>query len=184
LWHRRNLLAQGAILGGAGLLAACGFRPLYGPDGERASGAGFSAEPRLLQELAAVRVTRIPERSGQLLRRMLERRFESMGPGTPARYELQTSFSTTVEALGFRRSGVVSRVRAVGSAPWTLTDGGTPPTVLGRGLARTLDSFNLPDLQFFAAEVAQADMERRMLDELGDRIVIGVAAALRQRLQA
>ncbi len=183
MWHRRNLLAQGAILGGAGLLAGCGFRPLYGPDGER-TGADFSGEPRLLQEMAAVRVARIPERNGQILRRILERRFEALGPGTAARYELQTALRTTVEGLGFQRDGNISRVRAIASAPWTLTDGGAPPTVLGRGLARSLDSYNIPSLQFFAADVAREDAERRLIEELGDRIVIGVAATLRQRLRA
>lgn len=180
MWHRRNLLA----LGGATLLAGCGFRPLYGPDGARGGGDDFRGEPRLVQEMAAVRVASIPERGGQLLRRMLERRFESLGPGTAARYELQVSFSTTIEALGFQRDGNVTRVRAIGSAPWTLTDGGTPPTVLGRGLARTLDSYNIPSLQFFAADISREDTERRMVEELGDRVVMGVAAALRRRLQA
>jgi LPS-assembly lipoprotein len=183
LWHRRKLLAQGAILGGAGLLAGCGFRPLYGPDGERGAN-DFSAQPRLVQEMAAIRVARIPERSGQLLRRMLERRFEALGPGTAARYELQAAFQTSVEALGFQRDGTISRVRTIASAPWTLTDGGTPPTVLGRGLARTLDAYNFPALQFFAADISREDAERRLIEELGDRIVIGVAAALRQRLRA
>jgi len=177
---RRNILA----LGGATLLAACGFRPLYGPDGARSGANDLAAEPRLVEEMAAVRVARIPERGGQQLRRMLERRFESLRPGTAARYELQAAFNITVEGLGFRRDGNISRVRAIGSAPWTLTDGGTPPTVLGRGLARTLDSYNIPSLQFFAADVSREDLERRMVDELGDRIVLGVAAALRRRLQA
>lgn len=180
MWHRRNILA----LGGATLLAGCGFRPLYGPDGARSGGDDFRAEPRLLEEMAAVRVANIPERGGQLLRRMLERRFESLRPGTAARYELQASFGVTTEALGFQRDGNVSRVRAIASAPWTLTDGGTPPTVLGRGLARTLDSYNIPSLQFFAADISREDTERRMVEELGDRIVMGVAAALRRRLQA
>lgn len=187
MWHRRNLLALGRLgvgLGvGLGVLGACGFRPLYGPDGERA-GADFSAEPRLLEEMAAIRVANIPERNGQLLRRMLERRFEALRPGTAARYELQTSLTTTVEALGFQRDGSVSRVRSIASAPWTLTDGGAPPTVLGRGLARTLDSYNVPSLQFFAADISRDDLQRRLIEELGDRIVIGVAAALRQRLRA
>ena len=179
MWHRRNLFA----LGGAALLGGCGFRPLYGPDGSRA-GADVSGEPALVREMAAVRVTRIPERSGQLLRRNLQRQFDAMGPGTAARYELQASFTVRAEPVGLRRDGTPSRVRYLVSAPWTLTDGGTPPTVLARGLARTLDAYNLPDLQFFAAEASRDDMERRVVDELADRIVIGVAAALRQRMRA
>jgi LPS-assembly lipoprotein len=179
LWHRRNLFA----LSGAALLGGCGFRPLYGPDGSRA-GADVSGEPALVRAMAAVRVTRIGERSGQLLRRNLQRQFEAMAPGTAARYELQAALSARAEPVGLRRDGTASRVRYIASAPWTLTDGGTPPTVLARGLARTLDAYNLPDLQFFAAEASRDDMERRVVEELADRIVIGVAAALRQRLRA
>jgi len=179
LWHRRNLFA----LGGAALLGGCGFRPLYGPDGDRA-GTDAPREPALVREMAAVRVTRIPERNGQLLRRNLQRQFEAMGPGTAGRYELQASFTAQVEPAGLRRDGTASRVRYLVSAPWILTDIGAPPTVLARGTARTLDAYNLPDLQFFAAEASRDDLERRVVEELSDRIVIGVAAALRQRLRA
>jgi LPS-assembly lipoprotein len=49
---------------------------------------------------------------------------------------------------------------------------------------RTLDAYNIPDLQFFAADASREAMERRIVEEVTDRIVLGVAAALRRRLAA
>src|SRR4051794_24538649 len=63
---RRGLLGLG-LLG----LSGCGFRPLYGP-----VTAADGTESALTDELAAVRVGPIYERTGQLLRRNLQRRLE------------------------------------------------------------------------------------------------------------
>ena len=179
MWARRALFPAAALA----LLGACGFRPLYGPDGE-AVRLDTSDDPRLVQAMAAVRVANIPERRGQLMRRALQRRFEDSRPGTPIRYDLQVRVNFQAEALGFRRDGTASRVRFLASAPWSLTDGAPTPIVLGRGLARTLDSYTVPDGAFFAAEASRDDTERRLIEELADRVAIGVAATLRRRLAA
>ncbi|MCU0888331.1 MAG: LPS assembly lipoprotein LptE [Rubritepida sp.] len=176
MWRRGVLL-------GALALTGCGFRPLYGPDGERRA-PELAGEPSLLQEMAAVRVARIPERNGQLLRRHLQNRLEDRAPGTLARYELLANLAARTEVLGFRRDGSISRVRAIATVTWVLTDGGTPPTVIDRGQVRTLDAYNIPDLQFFAADTSRDDMDSRIITELGDQVVLGVAAALRRRLAA
>jgi LPS-assembly lipoprotein len=134
--------------------------------------------------MAAVRVSEISERVGQLLRRQLQRSFEDRLPGTRQRYTLRTSISYNVEALGIRRDGTVSRVRYVATAPWALEDVATPANILGRGQVRSFDAYNIPDLQFFAGEVSRDDMERRIVVEVGERLTIAVAALLRQRLTA
>ncbi|WP_027283765.1 LPS assembly lipoprotein LptE [Rubritepida flocculans] len=177
MWRRAFLLGALAPLGG------CGFRPLYGPDGERRP-AETPSEPRLVREMAAVRVAEIPERVGQLLRRQLQRSFEDRLPGTPQRYTLIASLGYTVEVLGIRRDGLPTRVRYIATGTWALTDTAAPPSLIGRGEVRTLDSYNIPDVQLFAAEVSRDDMERRIVQELGERITLAVAARLRQRLAA
>jgi len=139
------------------------------------------ASPALRAELAAVRVAPINDRSGQLLRRYLQRRMEESRPGTPSRYELQAGISSAVEVLGYRQDGSITRVRYVATANWALLTEAVPPVLVERGSARTLDAYNIPDLQFFAADVSREAAERRILEELGDRIVLGVAAALRRR---
>jgi LPS-assembly lipoprotein len=163
-------------------LGGCGFQPVYGSGGERNVAVG-SNEPGLMDQLASVRVAPIGERSGQVLRRSLQRQFEGLRPGTQARYDLNASLSWQAEALGYRRDGALTRVRYVATATWILSTAAVPPVIVDRGSIRTLDDFNIPDLQFFAADSSRDEMERRLVTELSDRIVLGVAVSLRRRMQ-
>jgi LPS-assembly lipoprotein len=169
--RRRGLLLSSLGLASAGL-AGCGFRPVYGPEGER--NVASANEPALLDQLASVRVSPIGERTGQVLRRTLQRQLEGLRPGT--------AFQS--EALGYRRDGTLTRVRYVATGTWILATAAVPPVIVDRGRVRTLDDFNIPDLQFFAADASRDEMERRLITELSDRIVLGVAVALRRRMQA
>jgi LPS-assembly lipoprotein len=161
-------------------LAGCGFRPLYGAV-ETESGA---VEPGVVAELAAVRVGHIGERFGQLLRRDLQRRLEGSAPGTPLRYDLSVAVSFAAEVLGYRRDGSVSRVRYTTSGTWTLLSRDATPQVIARSPLpyRTIDSFNVPDLQFFSADTSREAMERRIVESVGEEIVREVAIALRSYL--
>lgn len=165
-------------------LGACGFRPLYGPQGEVSGSVAGDNEPRLRDSLAAVRVGIIPERNGQLMRRALQRQLEGNQAGVQARYELDVTLAYTTEILGFQTDGLATRVRIIATATWILVTMGTPREVVDRGSARTLDAFNLPNLQFFASDASREDMERRLIAELSDRVVLGVAVALRRRMTA
>ena len=177
LSSRRHLLAAG----GVSLLAGCGFRPMYGPAG----GADASLPADLRRELAAVRMDYVGERAGVLTRRALERRFESAGGGetVPAKYLLQLSTSYGTEVLAYRRDGAISRVRYVGTTSWVLLSRDTPPREIARNLVRTMDAFNVPDYQFFSAEIARDNMERRLVDEQVEQVFLGVSSALRQHLR-
>jgi LPS-assembly lipoprotein len=174
-WSRRAAL--GGLLG----LAGCGFRPLYAP----VSAADGSASD-IRTELAAVRVGGTYERQGQLLRRNLQRKLEESVPGTPARYMLQISVSGGAEILGYRRDGAITRVRYVVSGNWTLATLSVPPQQIAASAIpyRTLDSFNIPDLQFFAADSARDAMEARVAEDLSDEIFRHVAMELRRRKEA
>lgn len=176
MWRRGFLLLP---------LAGCGFEPLHGPAGAPlAGGGGRAADPRIAEALASVRVGLIPERNGQLMRRALQRRLEDTLPGTPARYELQASLVFQPEVLGYRRDGAVTRVRYLATVNWALIQRADPPEVIARNTARTIDSFNIPDLQFFAADVSREATERRLVEELADSVYAGVVLALRQRTPA
>ena len=174
-WSRRGAL--GLLLG----LGGCGFRPLYAP-----VTAADGSESDLRDELAAVRVGNIPERSGQLLRRSLQRRLESTAPGTQARYNLQVVMNYTVEVLGYRRDGTPTRLRYIANGNWTLTTLSVPPQPIAATAIpyRALDSFNIPDLQFFAADTARDAMEGRLVEELAEEIYRRVAIELRGRTEA
>lgn len=173
------------VFSAAGLLAGCGFRPVYGPDGERNPEAIVGAsEPGLVEQLASVRVGQIPERTGQLMRRALQRQMEDLRPGTQARYDLAVTVTYATEALGYRREGTITRIRYTATATWILATAAVPAVIIDRGTVRTLDAFNIPDLQFFAADASAEDMNRRMIVELSSRVSLGVAAALRRRMRA
>lgn len=183
---RRAFLAAPLLAAPLLGLAGCGFQPVYGPGGERnpvAAGVG-AQEPRLRDELAAVRVGPMYERNGQLMRRGLQRSFEGSQPGIQGRYALDVSLVYASEVLGFRVDGLATRVRIIATANWVLSTLSVPPEVIDRGSARTVDAYNLPDLQFFAADASREDMERRLIAELTERVTLGVAVALRRRLAA
>lgn len=171
------MLAAGGLLGP---LSGCGFRPLYAPV---TAEDGGSADIR--DDLAAVRIGNIPERSGQLLRRDLQRRFEGVRTGVPARYMLQVAVSYTVEPLGYRQDGTITRLRYVATGSWNLATMAVPPRQIAASSipARALDAFNIPDLQFFAADSARDAMERRLVEELSEDIYRRVALELRRERQ-
>ncbi len=174
---RRALLAAPLLA-----LGACGFQPLYAPNGQGGLGAAVAAnEPSLAQALASVRVGLIPERNGQLMRRALQRQLEGNMPGVQARYDLAVTLVYATEVLGYQTDGLATRVRIVATANWVLATQSVPREVVDRGSARTVDAYNLPNLQFFASDASREDMERRLVAELSERVTVGVAVALRRR---
>lgn len=185
---RRALLRRFGVLalgGGAALaLPGCGFRPLYAP----ADGNGDGDGPAVAAELATVRVSRIPERFGQLLRRGLEHRLargaSASGPASPARYELRVSPALAVEGVGFTRDGTATRSRYVASGNWVLLRLGPPQQQIAAGVERTTDAFNVPTSQFFASDASRDAAERRLTEALADQIVSRLAVEFRRRLDA
>ncbi|SDB64526.1 LPS assembly lipoprotein LptE [Belnapia rosea] len=171
-WSRRGLL--GGLLG----LSACGFRPLYGP-----IVAEDGSEEDLRSELAAVRIGPLYERTGQLLRRSLQRRMEDSAPGTPARYLLNVSVDMGTDILGYRRDGTPTRIRFTLNGSWNLnTIALSPQRIAASGIPyRAIDSFNIPDLQFFSADVSRDAALERLMEDLSQEITRQVAMALRQR---
>jgi LPS-assembly lipoprotein len=170
--RRRSLLA-----GSAGLLSGCGFHPLYAPAD---SGAPGPAET----ELAAIFVPVIPDRSGQLLRQALQQRLEGSGLGEAKRYELAVSFVLVADSIGIRPDSTASRVRIIGNAPWRLTTVGLAPQPLASGAARALDGYNILDQEYFAAELENETITRRVAETIADQIVTRLAIFFRQRASA
>ena len=156
-------------------LGGCGFQPLHGPGLNNA---------RVTDEMAAVRVGRMFERNGQLLRRALQQRMEDSRPGTPARYELRAGYTIATELQGYREDGAISRVRYVVTSDFTLVRLSDPEEEVMRGSARRFDAYNIPELQFFAADVSRDAMERRLMEGIAEDITRRVALELQRRGQA
>ena len=158
-------------------LAGCGFQPLYAP-GPMANGRD------LADELGAVHVSRISERSGQLLRRALQQRMEDSRPGTARRYELRAGITISADLQGYREDGVISRIRFLALSQFVLVRVAPPNEEILRGTARRFDAFNIPESQFFAADVSREAMEQRLMEGLAEDITRRVALELRRRGQA
>lgn len=171
--RRRRLLTLAA----AGPLAACGFQPVYMPT---ASGTAGVAQ----RELAAIRVNLIPDRPGQLLRQALQARLEGSGEGVARRYDLTVGFSISGEGLAIQEDNTVTRIRTIGSANWALFTQIPPRTRLSSGTAQTVDGLNLISSQYFAADLENETVQRRMAETLADQIILQLTAYFRQRAAA
>ena len=163
LGRRAVLLAGGAVLTG------CGFRPLYAPASSGAAGPASA-------EMAAIFVPVFAERSGQLLRQALQQRFEGSGTGIAKKYELIAAMTISADAIGIQRDSSSSRVRLIAAAPWFLRVLSLEHPVLAQGNSRVLDGYNIINQQYFAADLENETVTRRMASALADQITVQVGA--------
>lgn len=167
---RRKLLALGSTL----VLAGCGFEPVYMPTASDRAGPAQ-------RELEAIYVNLIPERPGQLLRQNLQERLASDAAGTPHRYDLAVTFAISGDAIGILPDSIATRIRLVGTARWTLTAQDPARTVITSGSARAMDGFNVLDQQYFAADLDNEQVQRRLASEVADEIAMELAVFFRRR---
>jgi LPS-assembly lipoprotein len=88
-----------------------------------------------------------------------------------------------LELQGFRRDGFPSRVRFSATATWFLFDTGAPPREITRGTERAFDAYDIPENQFFAADVARDTMERQLIEQLARQVVDSLAMHFRRATQ-
>ncbi|MGI4951210.1 MAG: LPS assembly lipoprotein LptE [Janthinobacterium lividum] len=162
--------------GGLAALSGCGFRPLYLPEGGRGSPAS--------EALAAIYVPVMPERSGQLLRQALQRRFEGSGTGIAKKYELVANLSMSAEGIAIQRDTSTTRIRLTASAPWSLRKLDLAHTVITTGSSRVLDGYNILNQQYFAADLESEAAVRRAAESLADQIATQLAIFLKRQAAA
>jgi LPS-assembly lipoprotein len=127
----------------------------------------------------------ITERQGQLLRRRLEQGLAPKGrEGVRPQYDLRVGLAYGFELQGYRRDGFPSRVRFNATANWFLFDVASPPREITRGTERAFDAYDIPDNQFFAADVARDTMERQLIEQLAQQILERLAIHFRTATQA
>ncbi len=170
MMRRRQLLAlaNGAWLGG------CGFQPVYMPT---ASGQAGVAR----RELAAIHVGLIPDRPGQLLRQALQDRLEAGSSGVARRYDLTVGYGIAGEGLAIQPDTTATRIRTIGTATWTLLAMDPARTRLTSGSARAVDGYNIFNEQYFAADLENEAVQRRLAEALADQIAIQLAMFFRKR---
>jgi LPS-assembly lipoprotein len=155
------------------LLAACGFQPVYMPT---ASGSAGVAQ----RELAAINVAIIPDRPGQLLRQALQARFEGSGAAAAQRYELRVGFGIAGDAIAIRPDSNPTRIREIGTASWTLVAQDPARTTVTSGSAKAVDGYNLIEAQYFASDLENAVVQRRLAEALADQITMQLSVYFRQ----
>ncbi len=154
---RRALLA---VLCAASL-TACGFEPLLG----RYSDGGA------IQDLEAIRIEPIPDRSGQVLRNALLDQLTPRGAATNARYVLRIRLAEPRQTILLRRDDVISRSSYSAQASYELLD------LQGKRIL-TGNSFFTTDYEIASSEFAT----RTSLENARDRVMELVAGDIRNQL--
>lgn len=95
----------------AGVLSACGLRPLY--EGGR--------QGAVAQALSGIEIAPIEGRAGWLVRTALEDRIAAAGQGAP-RYRLVIKLDDQIEGFGVRRDDSITRERRTLRARYQLVD--------------------------------------------------------------
>ena len=153
-YPRRRALAL--LLGAAGLVAGCGFRPVYGPAG---SGTALDGATVVAQGGGPNDFT---------LARALQDRLGP--PGAAPRFRLSTALSIRSEQVAVTTAQSTNRFNLIGTVDYTLTDVATGDTVrTGR-----IDGFNSYSAigTSLATRTARTDATDRLMVILADRIMV------------
>ncbi|MEN8236065.1 MAG: hypothetical protein ABFQ95_00720 [Pseudomonadota bacterium] len=169
-------LAYPVIISCFFLLVGCGFQPLYSPEG-----AGSINE-----QLQAIRVDIIADRSGQQLRNYLLDTMTPKGKKCPSVYRLKVELSENIRRLGFRRDNTPRHSELTVTADIKLTKVVEGGTVLNE-TRKAVASYSLgPKAEFgsFSARTAQNDARKRALKILSEDIKLLLAGFLSSRAMA
>ncbi len=155
---RRSFLSGGAALSVAGLLGACGFRPLlYRADGDT-----------IRSELAAINVTGLGGRLGQHLEIALEDNLNPTSSRVPSRYDLAINLTNTNSALAIQLDNTITRYNLTLTASFDLKER-TDDLSIYQSTVQRVASYNVRRAPF-ATLTAQKDAERRAAEEIADDI--------------
>lgn len=153
------------LLGFGGVLAGCGFQPVYMATKD---GPGAAAG------LAEIEVAPIYERPGQILRQALLGRLRTQD-GTPRKFDLNVIFWISGEAQGVLNFTQATRMRLVAYSTWALSGRDSKRTRLTEGSDRLVDGFDLFDAQYFALDLSNEAAQRRLAEAMAERIALRLA---------
>lgn len=154
--RRRSLL----LLAPLGLLAGCGFQPLYG----NRQGGGAVAAP----EMAQIAIAPIGDRAGQMLRNELRDSLTPTGVPAQPRWRLDVTLKETTTDLVILRDATSTFAKYVGDAKWVLVDLATDTPAL-QGRSRRIASYSISSSEFASLQ-AEADARRRVLTAIAEEI--------------
>lgn len=161
-WFRLTaVLLSPALL--VGVLAGCGFRPLYAP-----SEAGVGA-----QGFTTVYVAQVPDRLGQQFRNSLVDMINPKGDPDNPTYVLRATLSESREELAVQKSASASRANVNITVSFTLTKSDGSPVM--SGASTSVASYNILDFEY-ATLKALENVRARAVRQLAEnvRVRLGV----------
>jgi len=169
-WSERSPIGRRtrslAITGILSLLAACGFKPVYG-----VNSAGKS--PSAVQEFAAIEIPVLPNRLGQQMRNLLIDALHPDGATGDYRYKLAIAIKEAVVSLGLQQNSTSTRGQVRLTIRYSLIDAESSKVVLTETL-RTSTGYNILINQF-STVLSQDDAEAQGLQQIADDMTLHLA---------
>lgn len=166
--HRAGIPAVLAVVA-ALALGACGFRPLYAP---ASSGADVT------RALAAVSVSPVPDRAGQIYRNTLERLLAGKGDVEPNRYRLDSGIEISETGLAINEDATASRYNVTVKVVYRLVavraGENNADLLLSDGTVSQINSYNQITAPY-AILVSRQDAIERALEEAAREVQIRLA---------
>ena len=146
-------------------LAGCGFRPVYGP--------APAGKADAVDQLAAVRIEPLRDRSGQQLHNFLRDELNPRGQPIDPAYKLQVTLTQRTVKLAFRQDETATRANVILKTDFVLRST-KDDRVLYSGRVSSINSYNILDDQY-PTDISKADAVRRGLRELSQSIKLRLA---------
>ncbi len=164
---RRSLIAL-LTAGLAGSLGGCGFRPLYGSGPNGTVGAAQA-------QLATIHVALLPDRFGQVIRQALQARLQGSNTGSLRQFDLIVAPRLSEEGIAIQPDSSVTTIRVIGDASFLLRRISPPGPVLTSGTSRSVDQIDLVGSQYFASDLDNEAVQRRIAEALAEQITTQLA---------
>ena len=145
-------------------LSGCGFHPMYGPS--------------LSPQLSSIYVEPIAERDGYELRNSLIDLLGSNGEMRGKRYRLTITLRESNQGVALRNDAAITRYNDTLAASFVLTDSNGAKVT--EGTQTGLTAYNVTSSPY-ATLTAQQDADRRVAQDIAERIRLDLAAFFRQR---
>ncbi len=142
-------------------IPACGFAPVYGPDG-----AGTALQGKVLVDAPITR-------DAYLLTRELESR---LGRANPGRYGLSYGIDVNQESIGITKTNVSTRFNLLGNATYALRDLDSGKVVTS-GKVSNFVGYSASG-STVATQASEGDARGRLMNILADQIVTRLIVAV------
>jgi LPS-assembly lipoprotein len=147
-------------------VTGCGFQPVYGPQAASTSVG-----------LGGIDVPVLSGRDGQLLRQALQERLGQVADAGSVRYDLVISYGVSNEGIATQRDTSTTRNRMSGRATWYLVTQDAQRRTVASGFARAGDGYNPINIQYFANQLEEEVVRRRIAEQVADQLVQQLALA-------